>query len=98
MTYNEFIQQIIDTRGKWNIPEGVYYEAHHIIPICMGGTGKKGHDIKDDNVIWLYPREHFIAHQLLVKEYPNNEKLQYAMWCMSTGLTNNKDLYSITPE
>lgn len=70
MTYKEFIQNIIDTRGQWNIPEGEYYESHHIIPRCMGGTGRK--KTKHENIIWLYPKEHYEAHKLLALENPNS--------------------------
>lgn len=34
MTYSEFIQSIINTRGQWNIPDGEYFENHHITPRC----------------------------------------------------------------
>ena len=37
MTYNEFIQNILNTRGRFGIPEGEYKERHHIIPECNGG-------------------------------------------------------------
>lgn len=72
MTYKEFIQQILDTRGKFGIPKGEYKERHHIIPKCMGGTNDK------DNLIDLYAREHFIAHKLLAEENPDNYSLVLA--------------------
>ena len=37
VTYNEFINNIIKTRGQWGIKKGEYKEVHHIIPKCMGG-------------------------------------------------------------
>lgn len=84
ISYNEFIQNIINTRGQWNIPEGEYYEVHHIIPKCLGGEGniRKGRkSCKHPNLIFLYPEEHFIAHKLLALENPNNPKLVFA-WSM----------------
>ena len=39
MTYKEFIDNIIETRGQWNISKGEYFEVHHIIPRCLGGDG-----------------------------------------------------------
>ena len=81
MTYNEFIQNIIDTRGQWNIPDGEYFEAHHIIPVCMGGEGNKRS--KHSNIIWLYPQEHYEAHRLLFEENPNNYKLALAWYGFS---------------
>lgn len=76
-TYNEFIQNIIETRGQWSIPDGEYFEKHHINPRCMGGE-----DIKE-NLIWLYPQEHYTAHKLLAKENPDNYSLIYAWFMMS---------------
>lgn len=103
MTYNEFIQNIIDTRGQWNIPEGEYFEVHHIIPECMGGEGKiykgKGkRKSKHPNLIWLYAREHFIAHKLLSEEAPDNDKLFYAWYMMAFCKSKNQKRYQITPE
>lgn len=59
-----------------------YYESHHIIPRCIGGTN----DIS--NLVDLSPEEHYIAHLLLVKIYPNNAKLIYAANMMTNR--NNK--------
>ena len=62
-----------------------YYEEHHIVPKCMGGTN----DV--DNLVFLSAREHFIAHQLLIKIYPNNYSLIKAanmMCCFSTNQIN----------
>ena len=73
MTYNEFIQNILDTRGRFACGER-YHERHHIVPRCMEGSNNKS------NLIDLYAREHFIAHKLLAEENPNNYKLQYAYW------------------
>lgn len=54
--YEKFIQGIIDARGQWNIPNGEYYENHHIVPKCMGGEPKDlKHGAKHKNSIWLYP-------------------------------------------
>jgi hypothetical protein len=54
----------------------------------MGGTNKQ------DNLVWLTAEEHYVAHQLLVKMYPDNYKLIYAanMMCTNspTGQRNNK--------
>lgn len=79
MTYNEFIQDIISSRGQWNIPNNNYYEKHHIIPKCMGGSNNK------ENIIWLYAREHFIAHKLLSEENPDVYGLAVAYFRMCTS-------------
>ena len=73
MNYSEFIQNIIDSRGQWNTVVGSYWEGHHILPKCLGGKGNS--KAKHSNVIRLTAKEHFIAHKLLAKEYPNEIKL-----------------------
>lgn len=54
----------------------------------MGGTDKAS------NLVELTPEEHFVAHQLLVKLFPNNQKLIYAAVMMTRGhngkRSNNK--------
>ena len=80
--YDKFIQNIINTRGQWGIPEGEYYESHHIIPKCFGGlpVNCKVHNLKHPNIIWLYPQEHYEAHKLLFEENPTNYKLWQSWW------------------
>jgi len=53
-----------------------YYETHHIIPRCMDGT--------DDatNLVKLTYREHFLAHWILHRLYPNDKLLAYAFSAM----------------
>lgn len=104
MTYNEFIQNIINTRGQWNIPEGEYYEMHHILPRCLGGDcdyPKYGHFRKRShhkNCIWLYAREHYIAHKLLAIENPNNQKLVNAWSMMAFPKGCTKRNFELSPE
>lgn len=66
-----------------------YSEKHHIIPRCMGGDDAK------ENLVRLTAEEHFVAHQLLVKIYPNVKGLVLAVsaMCMmapQTGRSRNK--------
>jgi len=90
MTYDDFIQNIINTRGQWNIPAGEYYEAHHIIPKCLGGLPKNpGKYQKHKNIIWLTAKEHFVAHKLLAAENPNNYSLVTAFFFMSNTNRGN---------
>lgn len=79
MSYQDYINSIIQSRGQWNIETGKYFEGHHIIPKCLGGNGNPRK--KDENIIWLYPQEHFIAHKLLAIENPYNTSLVLA-WSM----------------
>ena len=79
MNYFRIYNSIIN-RAKTRILE-VYSENHHIVPKCMGGTNCK------TNLVRLTPEEHYLAHQLLVKMYPDNKKLVYAaaIMCHSTN-------------
>lgn len=92
MTYNEFINNIIDTRGRFGISEDEYKERHHVKPKCLGGSNDK------DNLIDLYAWEHFIAHKLLTVEYPNNPELIYAFWMMAHCKSKSQERYECTPE
>lgn len=64
--YSKWYNQLIELRRNRQ-PTG-YVEAHHIIPKSLGGSNS------EDNLILLYPKEHFIAHLLLTKMYAGNEK------------------------
>lgn len=57
-----------------------YYEKHHIIPKCIGGLDTI------DNIAFLSAREHFIAHQILVKIFPDHIALVHAarMMCVKS--------------
>ena len=92
MTYQEFINNILSTRGRFECQDK-YHERHHIIPKCLGGTND------EENLIDLYANEHYIAHELLALENPHNKGLQYALWTMSrcTKVQNN-DRYIPTEE
>ena len=54
-----------------------YTEKHHIVPKCLGG------DDTPSNIVRLTGREHFVAHKLLSKAYPENVKLFFAVYQMS---------------
>lgn len=91
MTYEEFINNILETRGR-NGCGDEYHETHHIVPKCMGGTNDK------ENLIDLFAREHFEAHRLLALENPEEDGLVYAWWNMSHMNKANGRNYEITAE
>jgi hypothetical protein len=72
--------------------EGDYFEGHHIIPESMGGTGNSK-NWNHFNIVPLTAREHFIAHWLLVRIYPEDNKLMYAFWGMCNQEGKNQKRY-----
>jgi hypothetical protein len=90
-TYNEFINNILETRGRFACGDE-YHERHHILPRCMGGQND------EENLIDLYAREHFIAHKLLAQDNQDNDSLVYAWSCMAFVKRNNQERYELTPE
>lgn len=68
--YKSLINNCISNKDK--IIASECYEIHHIIPRCLGGT--------DDptNLVYMSVRQHIMAHLLLLKLYPNNEKIIFA--------------------
>ena len=91
VTYTEFIQNILNTRGRFACGNE-YHEQHHIIPRCLGGTDE------EDNLIDLFAREHFIAHKMLAEENPDNKKLILAWHIMTNVKTKKQQRYEVTPE
>jgi hypothetical protein len=82
MDYQKIYNNLID-RATLRVSEG-YVEKHHIVPRCLGGTDAK------ENIVSLYPEEHYLAHLLLCKVNKGNSKLLYAAMNMTTGsMINN---------
>ena len=78
MNYEKIYNELI-TKGRLRGTKrslSYYAEEHHIIPRCIGGTDDK------ENLVALLPREHFIAHRLLAKMYPEVKGLHYAVSLM----------------
>jgi hypothetical protein len=60
-----------------------YFEKHHIIPRCMNGVDT------ENNLTSLTAKEHYLAHWLLYKLYPNNWKISNAFFWMATENKKN---------
>lgn len=73
---------VLIKRAKDRLLEG-YIEKHHIIPKCIGGSDNI------ENIVALTAEEHYVAHQLLIKIYPNEPKLVYAAKMMTIGAKHN---------
>ena len=75
---------------NWNKKTApVYVEGHHIVPNSI---------IKNNILVYLTAREHFVCHLLLIKmlENENKWKMQRAFWNMShtRGFKLNSKLYN----
>ena len=91
LTYHEFIQNILDTRGRFNCGDE-YHERHHIIPRCLNGGNE------EENLIDLFAREHFEAHRLLAQENQDNRSLVFAWTCMAFPMNKYEQRYAVSPE
>ena len=89
---DEYINSILNTRGRFGGPENEYSETHHIIPVCLGGP------TVEENLIDLYGREHYEVHRLLALENPNMGCLVNAWWIMATMKNEHQERYFITAE
>jgi len=80
MNYTKIYNQLIERAKNRKEERDGYYERHHIIPKCMGGSDDK------DNLVKLTYREHFIAHWLLHRENPDNKSLAVGFHIMAFGM------------
>ena len=91
MTYQDFIDNILQTRGRF-INGDEYHERHHIIHRCKNGTDDKS------NLIDLLAKEHFIAHKLLAEENMDDDQLVHAYMLMAFVKDDNQKRYELTAE
>lgn len=84
MDYNKHYGLLI-YRAKCRELEG-YVEKHHIHPRCLGGSNDH------TNIAVLTAEEHYLAHLLLVKMYPDNVSLAQAAHAM--GIKDPKKQYN----
>lgn len=78
MNYAEHYARLIE-RATHKKLDGFVFEHHHIVPVCLGGDDSK------DNLVALTPEEHFVAHRLLAKMFPDSLALQKAYYKMAYG-------------
>jgi len=80
--YNALVEKA-RVRGLDKSKHEGYFEIHHIIPRCLGGSDDK------ENLVMFTGREHFVAHMLLWKAFPENVSLMRAAHIMSSRWTND---------
>ena len=76
--FTTWYYQLIDRANSRTVDPNQYYETHHIIPRCMGGSDAKS------NLVRFTAREHYIAHMLLVRMTtgPAKRKMSFGLWKM----------------
>jgi len=82
LNYFKIYEQLVEKAKNRDESTLQYIERHHVVPRCMGGNDDK------DNLVALTLEEHFVAHQLLTKMFPDVDALAYAANMM--GNRSNK--------
>lgn len=87
MDYKKLYNQLIlnaksENRSRSN---SIYYEQHHIIPKCLGGSNEP------ENLVLLTAREHFICHWILARIHSSNNKIIHAFNAMC-NLRNDRQV------
>ena len=89
MNYEKIYKNLTESRQKTRgCKRQVGYELHHIQPTCLGGSND------ESNLVSLTFREHYLAHLLLTKIYPNEAKIHFAFLCMIRDPHGNRKLTS----
>jgi hypothetical protein len=78
MNYAKHYQALMD-RAEGRTLVG-YSERHHVVPKCLDKSSKR--------TVRLTPEEHYVAHQLLTRMYPDSKGLVYAAVRMTQGSNN----------
>jgi hypothetical protein len=88
VNYQKIYDQIINKAKSENRLKGrgMYYEKHHIMPRCLGGSDNKS------NLVLLTAREHFICHWILTRLYPNNRGIIHALWGMCNKMSSQNQI------
>jgi hypothetical protein len=88
MNSKRIYDAIVDRR-RGVAPVG-YSEKHHVVPRCVGGSNDS------TNVVRLTAREHFLAHRLLTRIYPNEPRLKLAARYMAWMDRKKRRGYRVT--
>jgi hypothetical protein len=90
MNYKKIYDALVEkakVRGLDKSQHEGYYEIHHIVPRCMGGTDESS------NLVMFTAREHYLAHVILAKLHPEVHGLTYAAFMMVGEYKGNSRIY-----
>jgi hypothetical protein len=90
MDYRKHYDLLMEKANNRELLKDTYTERHHILPRCLGGGNNK------NNIVNLLPKEHYFAHLLLFRLYPNNQKLSFAFWMMCNGNRKKNRKYVVS--
>ena len=88
MNYKKLHDSIINNAklSKRSKEKG-YFEAHHIVPRCFGGTDS------EENIVLLTPKEHYLVHRLLIAIQKKGSKKYYQMLNAFSFMAGNGKLH-----
>jgi hypothetical protein len=88
--YDDLMRSRISMKENRKVDKksGIYFERHHIVPVCMGAD--ESSKLSSNNIVLLTAREHFIAHLILAEIHPDNYEIVYALFAISNQ--RSKDL------
>lgn len=84
MNYIDVYNKI--TLNRKDLPKETYGEIHHIWPRSLGGGNEPV------NLVRLTAKEHYVAHHLLTKIFPDSREMVYAFNLMC-GTMGSKSVY-----
>jgi len=91
--YENIYNRLMERAKNRVLSTDILIEVHHILPKSMGGSNHL------DNLVSLTLKEHFIAHLLLTKVYPNEPKMIKAFLIMCRkNPSRNANTYKVLKE
>jgi len=79
MNYVKVYQELVKKAKARDVKELTLSETHHVKPRCLGGLDE------ESNIVRFTPKEHYIAHRLLIKLFPNNQSLKNCLTLLKGG-------------
>jgi hypothetical protein len=84
ISYFEIIRKALSENRKKD--DGIYYEAHHIVPECLSEYGKKS------STVLLTAREHYRVHKILAECFKDHPLYKYKFLWAFHRMTYSGDL------